>query len=292
MKQQERTVELPSLPRRWDDMTLAQWKIYYDLAGKYPSDAAFLAKAFLLFCGLKPVLYAERWRWLLSRMPFIRPFVRMTGRQVVGIGDGHIRWKQYYIMGSVRFWMMDEEVMAFQKAIVFLTTAPVVMNNPVSQITIRGRQYQSHKRRLSDMTWASYQTCNAYISSYYQTKNQDSLYLFVGVLYRVPGMDIPYIKKTVSEWQLRLILMFWDGCQKSFADKFKRLFKKNKADNKSKTKDYLADESEITVFIGKESHLSPEGVRQMLTWDALTYLDQHAREVEAKEKQLSKMKKR
>jgi len=311
MKKKQRVIELPSPPKKWEDMTLAQWKIYYDLAGKHPSDTAFMAKAFLLFCGLKPLLYAERWRSILAKLPFIGRFVRMTGRQVAGVNEGHIRWRQYYRLQkgrsnkfsifnwlrpifdfqfSISFWLEDEEVMSFQKAIEFLTTDPAITINPVETIVVRGNVYHSHKRRLSDMVWVTYNTCNALIDGYHQTKNKNLLYQFVANLYRIPGMDIPYIKKTAPDWQLQLILLFWDGCQKDFARNFKRLFKEAKKNKQPKRKDYLVDESEITVFLGRESHLPPEGVRGMLVWDALTYLDQNARKVEAEEKQLLKMK--
>lgn len=307
MKQKKNTIELPSPPKKWDDLTLEQWKIYHDLSGKYPSDTAFLAKTFLLFCGLKPLLYAERWRAVAARLPFIGWRVRMTGRQLVSMDAfGFIRWKQYYRLVQKRrtlfsfllspfstsFWMEDEEVMDFQRSIEFMTTEPAISRNPVETLRIRGREYRSHKRRLSDMTWMAYNTCNAYISGYYQTKNKELLYQFIATLYRIPGMDIPSIQKAVPEWQMQLILLFWDGCQKDFARQFRRLFKEGKKKGNAKRKDYLVDESEITAFLGKESSLPPDGVRNMLVWDALTYLDQNAREVEAKEKQLNKMRSR
>lgn len=292
MKTKQKVVELPSPPKKWEDLTLEQWKVYHKLTGKYASDTAFLAKAFLLLCGLKPLLYAERWRMLLSRIPFIGRYVRMTGRQVISADEDHIRWKQFYRLKKTgqRFWMEDEEVLSFQKSIEFMTTEPVITHNPVEHLRILWRKFPTHKRRLSDMNWATYNTCNAYVSSYFQTKDKSFLYQFIRVLYRIPVKFIPYISKSVNTWQLQLILLFWNGCQKDFAKQFRRLFKEGKKNNQSKKKDYLVQESEISVFIGKESHLPPEGVRNMLVWDALTYLDQNARKLETEEKQLAKLK--
>lgn len=126
-------INLPVLPGGWNAMTLEQFRLVEDVHGKFASTEAYLANCFMVLEGLKPLRHAERWRPFLSGIPFIKRFVAETGRQVANIYEGNalsgetlITWKQCYrfngfwnALFGTRFFMEDQEVLSFQKNLIF-----------------------------------------------------------------------------------------------------------------------------------------------------------------------------
>ncbi|MDR1982093.1 MAG: hypothetical protein LBQ39_10835 [Tannerellaceae bacterium] len=294
----QKIIALPSLPKNWNGLSVSQWRILKDMDGKYVSEEAYLAKVFLTFCGLVPLLYAERWRSFLAAIPLMGRFVRMTGRQVIGSETGVLQWQQVYRfkgwrnkLWGVRFWMEDEEVVCFKDGLKFLLTEKSVGRNPIESIRWKGETYHSPETYLSNMKWLTYNTCNMCLTAYRKTKKKEHLYLFITVLYGMDKKAASAIPRLLDPFQISLIELFWDGCQQYFAKSFKHLFSKSK-DETNPNSDYLKEEAEITVFVGKQSFQSPDLVREMKTFDALEYLEQNAILIDAKKRELNKIKRK
>ncbi|MDR1919902.1 MAG: hypothetical protein LBQ65_09700 [Tannerellaceae bacterium] len=294
----QKTIALPSLPKTWNGLSVSQWQILKDLDGKYASEEAYLAKVFLAFCGLVPLLYAERWRSFLASLPLLGRFVRMTGRQVIDSEAGFLRWKQIYRfkgwrnrLWGVRFWMDDEEVVCFKDGLKFLLKEKSIGRNPVESIRWKGQTYHSPETYLSNMKWLTYNTCNMCLAAYRRTKNREHLYRFITVLYGMDKKAASAIPRLLDPFQIGLIELFWDGCQQYYAKSFKHLFSKSKNET-TQNPDYLKEEAEITVFVGKQSFQSPDQAREMKVFDALEYLEQNATQVEAQMRELNKIRRK
>lgn len=285
-------IKLPSPPKGWHELTYKQWRLLHSIHGKYASEEAYLSKAFLLLLGLTPLLYAEWWKRLLSCIPLFRKRLRQTGRQVVSVEPDYIRWKQLYRMkDGTHFWMEDEEVMAFKESIRFVMKDPFTLKNPVQNIRIGRKMYQSMNTKLSDMEWIEYNICTARLTSYRESNNSQYIYLFICKLYRISDSKINKLKSSIDEIDIFLILLFWESCQKYFAKNYKHMFKKESPEKKKeKQEDPFIHEAEVTVFLAKEAFISTDKVRKMLTIDALTYLEQNAQEIEIKKKSIQSMK--
>lgn len=286
----KRQIELKSLPANWNALTLTQWKLLDGIRGRFVSKEGYLTKCFLALEGLAPLLYAERWRSFLSHIPIARNYLRMTGRQIDEIKEDYLQigapfyaWKQCYrfkgfrnaLFGD-RFWMTDEELHAFMLRLDFLNTPPRLIVNPVSRKRIGFRTYTSYYTKLADMPWIDYNKCNMYYEQYMMTKRPVFLEQFLCVLYKIK--DPKRVKGAFSEFEVRLILLFWEGVHQSFSADFPNLFKSKKKDKKAV--DYLKSESEITVFISKLASTTPDNSRKILVYDVFQYLEQNIQECE------------
>lgn len=298
MKKQK--IELPSLPGRWNALTLKQFKVIESIKGKFPSSEAYLTHCFLALTGLKPLRYAERWRSVLGVMPYISRLVKETGRVVVyeteeALGDKpDFIYGQYYCFSGLknfifgkRFIIQDQEILFFLQNIKFLTEKDNIqlMSNPVKEKVIKGNTYKSHQALLSDMTWEDYNRCSMFIELYQEGKDIRYLNQFLSVMYDVGNPGI--IQNEFSKLEIELILLYWNESQKYFKRSFPHMFKEGK---KRLNKDYMKEEAEITVFLGKEAYAKPEDIRGMRAYDALQYLEMNAVICEERERQLSKIK--
>lgn len=298
MKKQK--IELPSLPGNWKALTLEQFKIIESIKGKFPSSEAYLTHCFLALTGLKPLRYAERWRSVLGVIPYISRLVKETGRVVVyeteeALGDKpDFIYGQYYCFSGLknfifgkRFIIQDQEILFFLQNIKFLTEKDNIqlMSNPVKEKVIKGNTYKSHQALLSDMTWEDYNRCSMFIELYQEGKDIRYLNQFLSVMYDVGNPGI--IQNEFSKLEIDLILLYWNESQKYFKRSFPHMFKEGK---KRLNKDYMKEEAEITVFLGKEAYAKPEDIRGMRAYDALQYLEMNAVICEERERQLSKIK--
>lgn len=298
MKKQK--IELPSLPGNWKALTLEQFKIIESIKGKFPSSEAYLTHCFLALTGLKPLKHAERWRSVLGAMPYISRFIKETGRVVVyetedALGDKpDFIYGQYYCFSGLknfifgkRFIIQDQEILFFLQNIKFLTEKDNIqlMSNPVKEKVIKGNTYKSHQALLSDMTWEDYNRCSMFIELYQEGKDIRYLNQFLSVMYDVGNPGI--IQNEFSKLEIELILLYWNESQKYFKRSFPHMFKEGK---KRLNKDYMKEEAEITVFLGKEAYAKPEDIRGMRAYDALQYLEMNAVICEERERQLSKIK--
>lgn len=298
MKKQK--IELPSLPGRWNALTLKQFKVIESIKGKFPSSEAYLTHCFLALTGLKPLRHAERWRSVLGVIPYISRLVKQTGRVVVYeteevMGDKpDFIYGQYYCFSGLknfifgkRFIIQDQEILFFLQNIKFLTEKDNIqlMSNPVKEKVIKGNTYKSHQALLSDMTWEDYNRCSMFIELYQEGKDIRYLNQFLSVMYDVGNPGI--IQNEFSKLEIDLILLYWNESQKYFKRSFPHMFKEGK---KRLNKDYMKEEAEITVFLGKEAYAKPEDIRGMRAYDALQYLEMNAVICEERERQLSKIK--
>lgn len=298
MKKQK--IELPSLPGRWNALTLKQFKVIESIKGKFPSSEAYLTHCFLALTGLKPLRHAERWRSVLGIIPYISRLVKQTGRVVVYeteevMGDKpDFIYGQYYCFSGLknfifgkRFIIQDQEILFFLQNIKFLTEKDNIqlMSNPVKEKVIKGNTYKSHQALLSDMTWEDYNRCSMFIELYQEGKDIRYLNQFLSVMYDVGNPGI--IQNEFSKLEIDLILLYWNESQKYFKRSFPHMFKEGK---KRLNKDYMKEEAEITVFLGKEAYAKPEDIRGMRAYDALQYLEMNAVICEERERQLSKIK--
>ncbi|MDR1341549.1 MAG: hypothetical protein LBK58_16095 [Prevotellaceae bacterium] len=278
-------------PKNWNQLDLHQWHIIQSLQGKYTSRESYLAKAFVLLCGLKPLPYAERWREVLSSFPIVGQWVRCTGRQVYGRSGDVLLWRQYYQISRDRVWIADEDIRAFTKGVEWLAKERILTHNPVRTVTIGDKMYHSPKRRLSDLTWERYNLAKAALELYDKSKNILLLHHFVAALYGIDEADITKIPGAVSEFEISLMTFYWDGCHYDLAKSFPHLFKTaEKKDENKKQADYLKSETEITVFISKQSFSKPDEVRGMNVRDAFEYLEQQMTETELHRKELNRVK--
>lgn len=287
---EKKQLELKGLPANWNGLSLDQWKKLDAIRGEFASDTAYITHCFLALEGMKPLLYAERWRSILSGIPFVRRFVRMTGRQVEDIHEDYLQtgapcyvWRQCYrfrgfwnSMFGVRFWLRDEELYAFTKRLEYLNTPVRLIANPVGRKRIRWRNYTSYYTKLADMPWIDYNKCNMYYEQYAKTKRPVFLEQFLCILYKIS--DPKLVKNAFSEFEIKLILLFWEGVHQSFSTDFPRLFKGKKKEKKAV--DYMKSESEITVFISKLASTTPDNSRKILVYDVFQYLDQNMQECE------------
>lgn len=124
-----------------------------------------------------------------------------------------------------------------------------------------------------------------FIKLYSQTKNESYLNKFLSILYKAE--NVKHFERKFSVFEKRLVLLFWDGTQSYFLQSFPHLFKKR---TETLSKDFMKEESAITVFLGKESFSKPEDVRDMMVFDALQYLELNAVLCEEKERQIQRMK--
>lgn len=199
--------------------------------------------------------------------------------------------------------MNDEEVVCFKDSFKWLLDekAPPLTKNPVPEITIGKTTYYSARPRLSDMQWQHYNACNAAISVWLKNKNPEHLIMFLSHLYlkekqedessRMSPEELKKLSIINCQLSIELILRFWEGCQRDLAKDFPHLFKKESG-NKVKKTDYMKQESEVTIFIGKQSFSKPDEVRSMFVRDALEYLEQNAEQVEKEKREIEKMKRR
>lgn len=294
-------IVLPSLPGNWRALTLEQFRKIEAIRGKFPSSDAYLTHCFLTLTGLKPLRYAERWRLLLGLIPGFSRFLKETGRVIIdqeqdylGLEKPILIYAQYYCFSGVknllfgkRFLIEDQEILSFQQNIKFLADKSSIQltTNPVKDKVIKDRVYNSHQALLSDMIWHDYNRCLMFIELYLNSKNDNYLYQFLAVLYKIDDPNI--VHGSFSELEINLILFFWNESQKYFKRCFPHMFKEGK---KRLNKDYMKDEAELTVFLGKEAYTHPEDIRKMRAYDALQYLEMNAIICEERERQLNKLK--
>lgn len=302
----QKQINLPSLPQNWSSLTLSQFHTIEKIRGKFVSKDAYLTHCFLALTGLKPLRYAERWRAVIASIPLVGRFVAETGRKMADftyfrsetdnniIFSGIPRFTQYYrfkglknALFGYRFPMEDQELLYFQQKLKFLTENKIVRlnTNPVFQKRIGFKTYKSYYAKLADMAWLEYNQCSMFIERYIRTKETEFLDKFLAAFYKVGNPRKVHGKFT--ELEIHLILLFWNSCQQYFKASFPHLYK-NSTGNISK--DYMKEESEITVFLAKEAYMRPEDVREMRAYDALQYLETNAVLQEEKERQLNNIK--
>lgn len=297
----KKRIDLPSLPQDWSSLTLKQFKAIEKIRGQFASTDAYLTHCFLALSGLIPLKYAERWRAVLGCIPLIRRFVKETGRTVLRIEEDYLGLGlpfpvlgQYYRFPGLwnalfghRFMMEDHEVLFFQQKLRFLTEQENIrLNiNPVYNKRIGFKTYASYYALLADMDWLDYNRCSMFIERYTRTKDISFLDSFLSAFYKVGNTR--KVHGMFTELEIHLILLFWNNCQKYFKQSFPHLYKEN---SQNSSKDYMKEESEITVFLAKESYMKPDDVRGMRAYDALQYLETNAILIEEKERQLAKIK--
>ena len=314
-KTNRKTIKLPSLPDRWGLMMLDQFRTVEEIRGKFASSDAYLAHCFLALEGLKPLRYAERWRSALSLIPFAGRFIAETGRQVADVHEGgagedgpFIIWTQCYrfkglwnALAGRRFFMEDQEVLYFQKKLEFLTKPEKIYlsTNPVARKKVGMRTYRSYFTNLSDMPWFHYRLCCMHIQNYISTRQDSYLDKFLSTLYIPEGRTSRLINritaqthpdgfsKHFSPLEINLILIFWNSTQLYFRNSFKHLFN---GKSKQKTRDFMKEEAEITVFLSKEIGTIPEKTQDIEAFYALQYLEDNAVIQEEKKKEIEKMK--
>lgn len=297
-----KTVELKKMPSNWNAVTMEQFRILEQMKARYASKEAYLTYCFIYFQGLKPLLYSSRWKEILSQISFLRRFIRMDGRRIqniysdyLGVGEPIVVWEQCYryngwknLWKGDRFWMEDQQLLSFLRPLEYLTTPIQLAVNPIPQKTINDRIYTSAYTRLADMSWLDYNKCSMHIEQYVKTKQTKHLYNFIACLYKIGDPDI--VQENFDTMELYLIQIFWQGCQTYFKKCFPHLFSVN--EKKQKQKDYLKEESEISVFLSKQAYSKPDEVREMLVFDALEYLEQNAKECEERQREIDKIKSR
>lgn len=310
-------IDLPSLPGRWADMTWEQLRIIEEVSGNFASEAAYLAHCFIGLERLKPLRYAERWRSMLSRIPLLGHFVAETGRQVAdllegggGTGPAMIVWEQCYrfkgfrnALFGRRFFMEDQEVLSFQKRLEFLLDRKEIYMpaNPVSRKRIGIRTFRSHFTHLADMSWIHYRLCCMHIQNYTATKDTSHLDKFLSVLYlpegrisrwmsRITGKTHPdRMSRYFSPLELNVVLIFWNSTQQYYRNSFRHLFN-DKAGKK--TRDFMKEEAEITVFLSKEIGTVPEKAQNLEAFYALQYLEDNAILQEEKKREIERLKRK
>lgn len=294
-------IHLPSLPKRWADLTMEQFIQIESLSGKFASPDAYLTHCFLLLTGLKPLRYAERWRRVLASIPLIGRLVEQTGRTLMRMDQDYLGldipmpiFGQYYRFSGIknalfgdRFMIEDQEVSFFQKRLRFLLEREDIQlpSNPLSSKRLGRKWYKSYQPLLSDMSWQDYNVCAMYIELYSGSKDIAMLDKFLSAFYRVGDPERVHGKFTPME--IQVVLLFWNNCQRYFKRSFPHQYKESK---KKLNKDYMKDESEMTVFLSKEAYTTPTEVREMRAYDALQYLEMNALAFEEKERQIQKMK--
>ncbi|WP_195373010.1 hypothetical protein [Parabacteroides leei] len=297
----KRHITLPSLPGNWKALTLDQFKKIEAIRGKFASSDAYLTHCFIILTGLRPLRYAERWRLLLGLIPILSRFIKETGRLVIdheqdylGLEKPVLIYAQYYCFSGIknllfgkRFIIQDQEILSFQQNIKFLADKSSIQltSNPVKEKIINNKVYFCHQALLSDMTWHDYNRCSMFIELYLNSKNVNYLEQFIAVLYKMDDPSI--VHGNFSELEINLILLYWNDSQKYFKKSFPHMFKEGK---KQLNKDYMKNEAELTVFLGKEAYTRPEDIRKMRAYDALQYLEMNAIICEEKERQIKKMK--
>lgn len=298
-----KNLSLKKMPENWDQVTLEQFRILNRLQGNYASDKAYLTHCFMELQGLKPLLYDSAWKEICSHIPVIKNFIRMNGRIIVEVFDDYLGmgkpfpiWKQCYrykgvkeLLFGKRFWMRDHTVLELLKSLDFMKQPIKLNKNPIPVKIIDGVNYTSCYTRLADMTWLDYNRCCMFIEEYARTKNEQMLWNFISSLYHIGNPD--KAKEHFDDLECKLIILFWEGCQVYFRKCFPHLYKgepKNKT--KKAAKDYMKEESELTVFLSRQAYAKPEEVRKMLVFDALQFLELNAKECEEREKEIAKMK--
>lgn len=310
-------INLPSLPNGWNTMTLEQLRVIEKISGKFSSPEAYLTNCFLELEQLKPLRYAQRWRSMLSLIPFIGRFMIETGRQVVDIHAGEgvneknfITWKRCYrfkgfwnALFGRRFFMEDQEILSFQQKIKFLIERENIylVTNPVSNKKIGLRKYRSYYTNLADMPWIKYRLCCMHIQNYMDTRQRAYLDKFLSVLYvpdgriccmidRITGGLSPIgFSKYFTVLEINLILIFWNSTQQYYKKCFKHLFSKK---GEQKTRDFMKEETEITVFLSKEIGTTPDNAQKLEAFYALQYLEDNAIQQEEKKREIDKMKRK
>lgn len=297
-----KTVELKKMPSNWNAVTMEQFRILEQMKARYASKEAYLTYCFIYFQGLKPLLYSSRWKEILSQISFLRRFIRIDGRRIqniysdyLGVGEPIVVWEQCYryngwknLWKGDRFWLEDQQLLSFLRPLDYLTTPIQLAVNPIPQKVINDRVYTSAYTHLADMSWLDYNKCSMHIEQYVRTKQTKHLYNFIACLYKIGDPDI--VKDNFDTLELRLLQVFWQGCQTYFKKCFPHLFTVN--EKKQKQKDYLKEESEISVFLSKQAYSKPDEVREMLVFDALEYLEQNAKECEERQREIDKIKNR
>ena len=299
-----KTIELKSMPKSWNEVSMSQFRILEGMKKKYKSKEAYLIYCFLYFQGLKPTLYASVWKEILSRIPVLNHFVLMDGRKVdflehdfLHIGTAIPLWKQCYRYKGIReflfgkrFWLQDQELLSFAKKIEFLTENCIITANPVAEKKLGRKVFKSYYTLLADIPWLEYNKCCMFYERFISTKNKVFFWKFMCVLYQ---MDSPeQAESCFDELEINVVLRFWEGCQNYFSKCFPHLFKKVNKKTEKSTNDAMKRESEITVFLSKQAYLGPDAVRKMLAYDALEYMEQNAVDCEQRRNEMEKLKRR
>ena len=286
-------IDIGHLPTGWNDCSVMQLKSINDLGGKYKSMECYMSLVFFALMGIKPLVYAERWRELMAKIPLLRPFLAKTGRQIdsvhedfLGMAKPFVLYKSCFhkkgfwnALFGKRFWLTDEEVLSFAKRISWVDTPPFFLTNPVAEKRIEGKTYKSSFTRLADMRWADYNQCCALMDHYAKSGNKLSLRKFISTLYKLPSENL--VDKAFSPFEISLIILFWESVQKDYARVFPHLFKKKKSKKaKKEFTDYMKMEAEMTVFIAKEASSIPNQVHEMEAFYALEYMEKRAVENE------------
>ena len=294
-------IDLPSLPQDWSSLTLRQFQMIESIRGKFSSTDAYLTHCFFALTGLKPLKYAERWRAVLGGIPLIGLLIKENGRGIYRMNEDYLgieppipSFWQYYRFSGIwnalfgrRFRMEDQDVFYFQQRLNFLTERGDISlrSNPVYKKRIGLKNYTSYYSRLADMDWLDYNRCSMFIEQYIKTKNPSFLDNFLSAFYKIGNAR--KVRGKFSDMEIHLVLLFWNGCQQYFKKTFPHLYKEN---TKNSSKDYMKEESEITVFLSKEAHMKPDDVRGMRAFDALQYLETNAIICEQTEKQIKAIK--
>lgn len=295
-------IRLKSIPGNWAECSLEELQKLDDIKGKFPSEAVYQTYCFLELTNLVPLVYAERWRAILGSIPFIRQFVKKTGRKLdkieedyLGMAAPFITYKSCYRLRGWRhklfgrrFWIKDRQIAAWLKELTWLNGKPFFLTNPVTKKSIAGKIYTSSFTRLADMSWADYSRCSMYWELYHKTKQSGYLEKFIAILYKVEDPKI--IRGKFSPLETMLIQIFWNSVQHNYMKTFPHLFKSGGKESKKGHTDYMKNEAQITVFLAKQANALPREVQDMEAFYALEYMERNAEEVEAHEKEIIRIK--
>ncbi len=300
----KRAVNLKELPSGWNDCSLKELQQINTLQGKYRSKEAYLTHCLFALLGIVPLCYNRRWREFLSLIPLFGRLIRQNGRQIdtvyddfLGIGEPFISYKSRYrrrgfwnFLFGRRFWISDDMILSMAKQLEWLNTPPNFITNPIAEKKICMIRYRSVDTRFADMPWYRYNQCCTFIEVYERTHSREYLNRFIASLYNIEKPE--KVEGNFSEFEIGLIIIFWNSVQKNLMNTFPRLYKSKKKSDTPKKTDYMKNAAQITVFLAKQSNSLPKDVQEMETFYALEYMERNAEEVEERERQMRNIKRK
>lgn len=215
------------------------------------------------------------------------------------------------------FLLRPYEIHSFSQKFKWLLQECKLTRSPYPYFQIGKKYFRGPANKLADFSWKQYKMASDFYTQYMESikrKKQDDtlLYKFIATLFTpkikitnpeteeredvyryVPNQfnNWKLFQKQLSEKQIKVILMFWNGCCHYLSVNFKHLFRPaSKMKTKTTPEDLLIMEASTTAVLMDRLKITSESISASSMTVILKMLDIMQQEAEQQKEMMAKMK--
>lgn len=280
-------------PKNWNQLTTAQLEWLQSIyEQRIDNEAEFLTLAFL---GLMRIVVAKR-----------------PCREEAGAYYCHLQSNKKEI-----FLLRPYEIQSFSRKFRWLLNECTLNRSPYPTLRLGRKYFKGPANKLADFSWKQYKMASDFYTQYVEgikreRKDHTLLYKFIATLFTpqtkrinpengkkekvyryTPGQynNWKLFKKHLSLRQIKVILMFWNGCCHYLSVSFKNLYRPAaKLKSKSTAEDFLQMEASTTAVLMDRLKISAESISASPMSVILKMLDMMQYEAEKQKEMAAKMK--